>query len=852
MIPARIPSGLGLQVRFASSLSVKKSQEVMADRQKSLFDKIPSLYTMKVPNQAQFTHGADLKAGNKRVYNDPRVGWRLLKRPKVDEKDRPDAVLSFRRMHLHPYVLTALDDMKVTVPSVIQQTAIPLAMEGKTVALCAPTGSGKTVAFLAPIFHRMLLDRQNGIELRPHRPRAVVIAPTFELVHQLWGVAAKIGSTTGFAVKEYYGGQSVAAMKQELNGVYDVLVATPTGYRRMRDKGWLVDSDIKYMAYDEADLSVGGSYHEWARPADTETFFSIFKPLMKKQFERDSYLGRHKVQFLLSSSSLTTAYTTRVSEWFPHVHRVYEENSHVVPRCLSHKFYHLSQKDKLDHLRAVLATLGIFPDKDRMKREADSRSNLWFPDAVTFEPGHYHPLDENTHVMAMRPGIPELAPSPHRHLEGKTKRPAYLKDYSPETVSRSHLLPPPLALSGTLLTEKVSPSPGQTSSEAEENFLVSVEKDLATTTPESSSALMVVNNTLPPLITPEMPASPKIIWGPLSTTAAPFTGLPGLMPQRYPALGARVMLFVDTVKELRKVARYLQDRGYRVASFYGLTGVGNHSLRVNQFESWATGEASILLTTDIAARGLDHYVEAVINYSIPTFPADYINRAGRAGRMGRKGFVHTFVIKNDRVQRQYAKRLEIKLARNQALNYLMDNSEAMKLPVKVWHKRHQKKMDRRWSVAQWRGFVTRKEELRMKAQTLNKLLRPIPNPRDKLGASTKADRKEKEKVLARKQWHLSWQYHMSTGGTGSLDAMHGRPGKLIRKGPAQVRNLGPSTDDIRTSYLWKPLNKDKQQHNWQRYGRYATPLPLNLPNLGKGADAYHSKVSYPSMFAGRV
>ena len=82
--------------------------------------------------------------------------------------------MPFTSLNLHPSLLRGLKDLGFTRPTPIQADAIPPAMAGKDLLACAMTGSGKTVAFLLPILHRL-------IDLPRSVTRALIVTPTREL-----------------------------------------------------------------------------------------------------------------------------------------------------------------------------------------------------------------------------------------------------------------------------------------------------------------------------------------------------------------------------------------------------------------------------------------------------------------------------------------------------------------------------------------------------------------------------------------------------------------------------------------------------------------------------------------------
>src|SRR5262249_29971330 len=70
--------------------------------------------------------------------------------------------------------------------------------------------------------------------------------------------------------------------------------------------------------------------------------------------------------------------------------------------------------------------------------------------------------------------------------------------------------------------------------------------------------------------------------------------------------------------------------------------------RERTLEQYRRGQFTVLVATDLAARGLDiPAITHVVNYDLPQSPTDYVHRIGRTGRAGRSGCLHTFVAQDD-------------------------------------------------------------------------------------------------------------------------------------------------------------------------------------------------------------
>jgi ATP-dependent RNA helicase RhlB len=130
--------------------------------------------------------------------------------------------VEFRSLPIPEPVMRGIDAVGFTTCTPIQEKALPLALAGKDVAGQAQTGTGKTAAFLIALFTRLLKH--------PHRkdgPRALIVAPTRELVVQILHDAQGIGEFTGLTFHAVYGGVDYAKQREILRSGIDVLIGTP-------------------------------------------------------------------------------------------------------------------------------------------------------------------------------------------------------------------------------------------------------------------------------------------------------------------------------------------------------------------------------------------------------------------------------------------------------------------------------------------------------------------------------------------------------------------------------------------------------------------------------------------------
>ena len=167
--------------------------------------------------------------------------------PEMEGKKR------FQDFDLPAEVLHGIADLGFQYCTEIQALSLQNALDGKNVAGKAQTGSGKTAAFLVAILTRYLRTPENRAK-QGGAPRALVIAPTRELVIQICKDADAIGKYSGLRSLAVYGGMDFDRQREEiLAAPVDLLVATPGRLldfcqRRVVDLG-----KVDTLVIDEAD-----------------------------------------------------------------------------------------------------------------------------------------------------------------------------------------------------------------------------------------------------------------------------------------------------------------------------------------------------------------------------------------------------------------------------------------------------------------------------------------------------------------------------------------------------------------------------------------------------------------------
>jgi len=165
--------------------------------------------------------------------------------------DEMESHETFQSMELNPKIVTELAKMGAATPFPIQEATIPAAMRGRDILGRGKTGSGKTIAFGAPLISK--LANIGSVPRIPGTPRALVVAPTRELADQINRTIAPIAKSVGFFTATVYGG--VPQRKQEiaLNRGVDVVIATPGRLEDLIDQRIITLKEVKTVVVDEAD-----------------------------------------------------------------------------------------------------------------------------------------------------------------------------------------------------------------------------------------------------------------------------------------------------------------------------------------------------------------------------------------------------------------------------------------------------------------------------------------------------------------------------------------------------------------------------------------------------------------------
>ncbi|KAI9664988.1 MAG: DEAD-box ATP-dependent RNA helicase [Bathelium mastoideum] len=173
----------------------------------------------------------------------------------------PEAVTRFTNPPLDDHLLTNIELAGYKVPTPVQKYSIPIVMIGRDLMACAQTGSGKTGGFLFPILSQAYQHGPNappaqqggGYRQRKAFPTSLILAPTRELVSQIFDEARKFAYRSWVRPCVVYGGADIGGQLRQIERGCDLLVATPGRLVDLIERGRISLCNIKYLVLDEAD-----------------------------------------------------------------------------------------------------------------------------------------------------------------------------------------------------------------------------------------------------------------------------------------------------------------------------------------------------------------------------------------------------------------------------------------------------------------------------------------------------------------------------------------------------------------------------------------------------------------------
>lgn len=158
-------------------------------------------------------------------------------------------VPDWEELELDDRLIGVLKAADLNKPAKVQQLSIPQALDGRDLLVSAPTGTGKTLAFLLPALQHLL----DFPRKQPGPARILVLAPTRELAEQIHQQASLFSEATGLSSVVVTGGINYGSQLSQLEKGHDLLVATPGRLMDLLEAEQYNLESVEWLVIDEAD-----------------------------------------------------------------------------------------------------------------------------------------------------------------------------------------------------------------------------------------------------------------------------------------------------------------------------------------------------------------------------------------------------------------------------------------------------------------------------------------------------------------------------------------------------------------------------------------------------------------------
>lgn len=237
---------------------------------------------------------------------------------------------SFNELNINQSIVMALKKQNITTPTGIQETSIPFALENKDIIAEAHTGTGKTLAFLIPIFEKINLEKREM--------QAIILAPTHELVVQIESQIKLLATNSHMDIKSLsiMGESNIEKQIKKLKEIKPhIIIGSPGRILDLIKKRKITAHTIKTIVLDEAD-----------------NLLSKNKPTIIKDIIKSTMKDR---QLMFFSASINKETLNLAKTLVKEVEIIKIENKSEINPRIEHICILGSLRDRFENLRKLLA-----------------------------------------------------------------------------------------------------------------------------------------------------------------------------------------------------------------------------------------------------------------------------------------------------------------------------------------------------------------------------------------------------------------------------------------------------------------------------------------------------------------
>ncbi|MBP3232282.1 MAG: DEAD/DEAH box helicase [Anaerovibrio sp.] len=233
---------------------------------------------------------------------------------------------TFEELSVSQALCNALKKMGIREATQVQEEAIPVLRNGRDTIVKAQTGTGKTLAFLLPIYDK--------IKIQATTVQTIILTPTRELTIQISKVAAALDKVSGVRSLAIYGGQDIERQKQKLGHCPHVIIGTPGRILDHLRRRTLALTTANRIVLDEAD--------EMLRRGFIEDVESILSTMAKDR------------QIMLFSATIPDRIKALAHRYMYQVQHVEIKAEHITLDTISQRIIDTVENSKIDKLCEVI------------------------------------------------------------------------------------------------------------------------------------------------------------------------------------------------------------------------------------------------------------------------------------------------------------------------------------------------------------------------------------------------------------------------------------------------------------------------------------------------------------------
>ena len=237
----------------------------------------------------------------------------------------------FEELGLDPSLVKALEIEKICSATNIQSKVIPQMKKSEDLIFQSATGTGKTLAYLLPLFEKIIKS--------PNDMRAIILAPTHELVIQIQRQMERLVKNSGLAITStpLIGAANILRQIDKLKKRPQIMVGSPGRILELIEKKKIKPHSIKVIVLDEADRLMDRH--------NEKTVIDIIKRLPKEK------------QMIIASASMPQNVIERAGSMMNNPVQILSADDQSIPESITHIRLIVEQRNKIDLLKKLLKKL---------------------------------------------------------------------------------------------------------------------------------------------------------------------------------------------------------------------------------------------------------------------------------------------------------------------------------------------------------------------------------------------------------------------------------------------------------------------------------------------------------------